>query len=163
MNAKERILYCSILQNMRSQIDTLMEVIGTDYETSVYRKPENPSSPFLSSEDEDRLASAMGLEKINAEQSAADEAAVQAHFDEMRKAREDMGEMTVSMEPKHAALLGNPEIIPSTPNLDIYRDFHKLSANPDRNMAYAADGSPLMQRQIKSINLADELLGFKGT
>jgi hypothetical protein len=138
MNAKERVLILSILQNMRSQLDSLMVVISQDDQAARVHRTEAPSdSPYLTDEEEDRLGKALGLQAITKEQLLEDEAVVKAQFLELTKRREANMQDFVSEEMNEPFEYPKDEPV-TTPNLDKYI------------------GVP----QSGSVTLSDELLGL---
>jgi len=141
MNAKERILYCSILMNMRSQIDTLMEVIGNDHgSTEVHRQEPRTPSSVMTEKEEKMVNELLGLGELEAAQLQENEKAVQEHFANIRKNQDGLGAMAFTSEPdffedSQMALVG--AATPPTPNLDMY------------------------QKRSAAVALSDDLLGIK--
>lgn len=132
MNAKERILYCSILNNMRNQIDTLLEVISTSSEGHQAHRPGPPvDSHYLGAKEEAELG------KMVVEATQEDVEAVQLHFAEIRQAQQNVDELVFSGEPDFYEPPVEQMRVP-TPNLDQY------------------------QRQRSAYDISDDLLGIGG-
>lgn len=138
MEVRERILVVSILKNMRSQIDSLIETISFDPAArtrAIQRQVDyhEASSPFLSPDDEERIAKELGI-VVDKETREEDERQVEAYFSEARTRYYENAATPLSMDAEESF----PE--PSVKE----ESFPSVSQKKDSALAFA-----------------DELLGYK--
>lgn len=137
MEVRERILVVSILKNMRSQIDSLIETISFDPEArtrAIQRQVDfhEASSPFLSPSDDERIARELGIVVDDAVREE-DEKQIEAYFQEARSRYAESGAIPLSMD-------DHEPIPPASPAI---KEESKPKTSDD------------------AITFADELLGYK--